>query len=69
MFYDPCKVNADSIPLFTDASSIIGYGGYFVGHWFCDSWPIDLPQVIEETLSMDFLELYPIVVTSILWGK
>lgn len=69
MFYDPCKVNADAIQLFPDASSTIGYGGYFEGHWFCDSWPVDLPQVIDETLSMAFLELYPIVVASILWGR
>ncbi|XP_062592590.1 uncharacterized protein LOC134254037 [Saccostrea cucullata] len=69
MFYDACKVTSDSIQLFTDASSTIGYGGYFEGHWFCDRWPVDLPRIVNDTLSMAFLELYPIVVASILWGK
>jgi hypothetical protein len=66
MFYNQCKVNAESLNLFTDASSTIGYGGFFDGQWFCDRWPTELPSISDETLSMAFLELYPIVVASIL---
>jgi hypothetical protein len=69
MFYNPSKVNAEALNLFTDASSTIGYGGYFNGQWFCDRWPIDLPNISDASLSMAFLELYPIVVASILWGS
>lgn len=68
MFYDNFKVNAYDMELFTDASSTLGFGGYFQGHWFNSKWPEDLPSVVDSKLSMALLELYPIVVACILWG-
>ena len=54
---------------FTDASSTVGFGGFYEGKWFCDIWPKDLPSISDKVLSMAFLELYPIVVAAVLWGK
>lgn len=68
MIYDNFKVNAHDMKLFTDASSTLGFGGYFQGHWFNSKWPEDLPSVVDSKLSMALLELYPIVVACILWG-
>ena len=55
--------------LCTDASSTKGYGGYLQGKWFSSSWPNDISSPKDKHLSMAFLELYPIVVTSLLWGS
>jgi hypothetical protein len=54
--------------LATDAASTVGHGGYFQGRWFCEVWPVDLPRLTDNTLSMAFLELYPITVAAMLWG-
>jgi hypothetical protein len=55
--------------LYTDASSTKGFGGFYQGKWFYDTWPKELPDISDKTLSMAFLELYPIVVAAVLWGK
>jgi hypothetical protein len=55
--------------LYTDASSTKDYGGYFQGKWFSSSWPNDISSPKDKHLSMAFLELYPIVVASLLWGS
>ena len=36
---------------------------------FCDLWPSELPMISDSALSMAFLELYPIVVAAMVWGK
>lgn len=60
-------VTPDSdIQLFTDASSSIGCGGYFAGHWFTILWP---PAVIAASLPIAVLELSSIVVAAIAWGE
>ncbi|CAG2242641.1 unnamed protein product [Mytilus edulis] len=61
-------INASDFHLFTDASSTIGYGGYFRKRWFQGSWPDDFIRPDEESFSMAYLELYPIVISAILWG-
>lgn len=68
MFYDSEYTQASDMELFTDASSKIGFGGYFNGKWFCSPWPDELQGPSESKFSMAFLELYPIVVSAILWG-
>ena len=47
--------------LYTDASSTIGFGGFYHGKWFCSPWPDELPSLNDKNLSMAFLEFYPIV--------
>ena len=54
--------------LFTDASSTIGFGGYFGGKWFYSSWPTEIKNIANSKHSMAFFELYPIVVAAVLWG-
>ncbi|CAG2257766.1 unnamed protein product [Mytilus edulis] len=61
-------INASDFHLFTDASSTIGYGGYFRKSWFQGIWPDDFIRPDEESFSMAYLELYPIVISAILWG-
>ncbi|CAG2195976.1 unnamed protein product [Mytilus edulis] len=69
LFYDNQLTTASSISLYTDASSTIGFGGFFKNKWFYDKWPEELPSIKDYSESMAFLELYPIVVAAILWGK
>lgn len=59
---------ASDFDLFTDASSTIGYGGFFKGHWFACSWPESV-TLADDNLSMAFLELVPIVMAAVLWGS
>ena len=57
--------------IYTDAASTIGFGCYFNGLWFAEKWfPHILAQVKTlHTISIAFLELYPTVVTAVIWGK
>ncbi|XP_062566915.1 uncharacterized protein LOC134229226 [Saccostrea cucullata] len=59
---------ASDISLYTDASSTIGYGGYYYGEWFQGKWPPEIQDLGDDTLSMALLELYPIVVAAVIWG-
>ena len=68
-FYESCLTSAADMHLFTDAASTVGYGGFYRGKWFCDTWPKDLPSISDKNLSMALLELYPIVVSAYLWGN
>ena len=67
MFYDNSYTSNFNMELYTGASSTKGYGGYFQETWFSSSWPNDIPSPKDNSLSMAFLELYPIVVYSLLW--
>ncbi|VDI26658.1 Hypothetical predicted protein [Mytilus galloprovincialis] len=69
MFYDCNYTSNFDMQLYTDASSTIGYGGYYQGKWFCSTWPKELPSLNDKSLSMAFLELYPIVVAALFVGK
>ncbi|CAG2217078.1 unnamed protein product [Mytilus edulis] len=68
MFYSRQFYSSYDMELFTDASSTKGFGGYFKGEWFYSSWPSNIAYP-DKTFSMAFLELYPIVVSAILWGS
>ena len=47
----------------SDASGVLGYGAMFHNHWFSGAWlPKQLPQSIE------YKELFPIVVAAYVWG-
>ena len=72
VFYNTHSISSDDLNLFTDASLTIGFGGYFNGLWFSEAWPDDIstyvPLQSDETISIAFCELYPIVVAAKLWG-
>ena len=67
LFYENELTNACNIPLYTDASSTIGFDGIFQSDWFYGSWREELSKMSDYCASMVFLELYPIVVAAVLW--
>lgn len=69
LFHETTITVASDMELYTDASSTMGFGGFFRRSWFCDKWPSDLPNEGDEKLSMAFRELYPIVIAAIHWGE
>ncbi|XP_021349686.1 uncharacterized protein LOC110447998 [Mizuhopecten yessoensis] len=70
IFYDRQITSTDDLQLFTDASGTLGYGGYMQGEWFSEAWPSSMQEHAnsEEELSIAFKELYPIVVSAMIWG-
>ena len=72
VFYNANAITSDDLCLWTDASLTIGFGGYFQGQWFSEPWPTSLHSYLPlndgEAISIAFCELYPIVVSALLWG-
>ncbi len=52
--------------LFTDASGAIGWGSCFKTHWMQGRWA---PEILNENFSIEFKELFPIVVSCVAWGE
>lgn len=67
-FLDENVTRASDICLYTDASSTMGFGGYYDGKWFQGKWPSEIQNLGDDPLSMALWELYPIVVAAMLWG-
>jgi hypothetical protein len=67
IFIDPLVTPAPDMELFTDASGK-GCAGYFHGKWFATHWPDSVLIEQGDHLSMSFCELYPIVISALLWG-
>jgi hypothetical protein len=67
VFYEAKLISNADMELYTDASSTIGFGGYYRGRWFAEKWPKELTDPKRHP-SMAFLELYPIVMAAVLWG-
>jgi hypothetical protein len=70
-FHDDIFTESSDMGLFTDASGSIGYGGYWEGQWFQGRWPstVRLEPGSGNDISIAYMELYPIVVAALLWGK
>ena len=60
---------ASTLRLFTDSSSTIGFGAYLQSseQFLVDSWRNHPLPVTDR--SMSYLELYPIVISAIVWGE
>ena len=56
------------ICIYTQTKTDKAYGGIYRNKWFQGKFPTKLLQG-DETISMALLELYPIVVACVLWGK
>lgn len=69
LFLDLQETSAPCMQLYTDASGTVGYGGIHQTQWFCSAWPEDLLVGLDNSISISFQELYPIVVAAVLWGK
>ncbi|GAA6097672.1 uncharacterized protein LOC119489294 [Tachysurus ichikawai] len=68
-FYNDAVETSVTLKFFTDAAPSRGFGGLFNNQWFTSSWPKELSTLPPNALSTALLELYPIVVACILWGK
>ena len=64
MFLDFRFQSNQTLHLFTDASSSIGFGGYLDSTWFAGTWEPSLPP-----LHISILELYPIFLALTIWGS
>jgi hypothetical protein len=69
VFLDTTVTNDYDLGIYTDAASTVGFAGYLNGRWFADTWPDSLVIDKNEGQSLALLELYPIVVACILWGR
>ena len=65
MFHEITITSAVDMELYTDASSTLGFGGFFKNSWFYDKWPEDLPtkemkncQWLFENCTPSLLLLY-----------
>ena len=54
---------APDLELFTESSGSIGFGAYCGGDWFNGHWP---PELASH--SIQYKELYPIVLAAAVWG-
>ena len=66
-FLDDDVIKAADMHLYADATDI-AYGGIYRNKWFQGKFLTKLIQG-DETISMALLELYPIVLACVLWGK
>ena len=54
--------------IYTDATGSVGYGCYFQGHWFNRVWTEERQLDPKRGISIAYQELYPIVLSALLWG-
>ncbi len=65
MFLDPRWTLADSMHLYTDASGAHGFGAYYDGAWFRGNW---FPHQRSPRVSIQWQELFPILLAASIWG-
>lgn len=63
MFLNDNWISSESLNLFTDAASTIGFAAVFGSEWVAEKWPPNLQQ-----FHINILELFPIVIALELWG-
>ena len=68
LFLNPCWENSAELSLYTDVSGTLGFGGIFRNQWFPGKW---LPHQTLDTknISIDWQELYAIVVACYIWAS
>ena len=66
-FLDTTVTPAPDLELYTDASGSVGFGGYFRGRWFQGRWPPHMQLHRERGISIEWQELFPIVVACAIW--
>ena len=62
-FMHPKWIPSTTLNLFTDSSGAIGYGAYFDKKWFQGRWSAD-----QINRSIQWKELFPIVLAAATWG-
>ena len=58
--------NREILDLYTDASGSKGFGAYFEGHWTMGVWPEKIKAIKTDIM---YKELFPIVLSLLLWGQ
>ena len=66
-FLESSTTPAPDLELFTDAPSTSGFGGFFRGKWFQGRWPPHLRLDKDRGISIEWQELFPIVVVCAIW--
>lgn len=69
LFYHDVLQCSFEIWLFTDSAPMVGFGGFFNHQCFADKWPKELSSLPNSITSSAWLEMYPIVIACLLWGK
>ena len=60
--------DSECLELHTDASGVLGYGGFFRGKWFQGKWEPH-QQLGQPEISIAWQELFAIVVACQIWGE
>ena len=66
-FLDTAVTPSPDLELYTDASGTVGFGGFFQGKWFQGKWPPHLQINKAQGISIEWQELFPIVVACAIW--
>ena len=66
-FLDTTITPSPDMELYTDASGSVGFGGYFNGKWFQGKWLPHMQLNKERGISIEWQELFPIVVACAIW--
>ena len=66
-FLDSTVTPSPDMDLYANASSTIGFGGYFRGKWFQGRWPSHMQLNKERGISIEWPKLFPIVVACAIW--
>ena len=66
-FLDSWVTSSPDLQLYTDAASTVGFGGFFNGKWFQGRWPPHLLINKTKGISIEWQELFPILLACSLW--
>ena len=66
-FLESSSTPTADLELYTDAAGSIGFGGYLQGKWFQGHWPPHMRLSREQGISIEWQELFPIVVACSIW--
>ena len=66
-FLESSTTPAPDLELYTDAASTIGFGGFLQGKWFQGHWPPHMRLNKDRGISIEWQELFPIVVACAIW--
>ena len=55
------------LELYTDATSTVGFGGYFQGKWFQGKWLVHLYISKQQGISIEWQDLFPIILACDIW--
>ena len=68
-FLESTPTPAQNLELYTDAAGSIGFGGYFQGKWFQGCCPPNMQLNQQQGISIEWPELFPIVVACAIWHQ